>query len=216
VSDIQHLPATPSAESTTLRSRFGIVLVVIVWVICGVALVALVTEFNILQLVRYLALIAFAAYAVWILFWSPSVTIAPYGVGVRNLLRNHAISWPAIQRVDTRFALTLYTTAGKIVAWSAPAPSRFAAQRASRGELAKLPESTYGVGDSIRPGDIPRSDSGLAALYVRRHWEQLRDGGYLDRGVVEGTGVVTTWLRRENAILLGLLVLAVAGLIAVR
>ena len=55
------------------------------------------------------------------------------------------------------------------------------------------------------------SRAGLAALYVRRYWEQLRDAGYLDSGVVEGTGVVTTWLMRESLILVGLLLLTLAA-----
>jgi len=46
---------------------------------------------------------------------------------------------------------------------------------------------------------VPRSESGLAALHVRRAWAALRDAGYLDSGVVEGTGVATEW----NTIVLG-------------
>jgi Bacterial PH domain len=197
-----------TSDSTTLRSRFGIALVIVLWVVLAAIFISLIVQFQPLALLRFTPVIAFVAYAVWILMWSPSVTIAPSGVTIRNLLRTHDVSWPAIERIDTRFALTLYTTAGKIVAWSAPAPSRFAALRTTRTNANKyLPESTY-VGGAIRPGDIPQSDSGLAALHVRRYWEQLRDAGYLDSGVVEGTGVVTTWLVRESVILLGLLVIS--------
>jgi hypothetical protein len=196
-------------EAVTLRPLFGKILVVLVWLICGAALSGLVLEFDPLRFVRYVALIALAAYAVWILFWSPSVTISPSGVVVRNLLRSFDVSWPAIQRVDTKYALTLFTPVRKIVAWSAPQPGRFEAIRTSKADIQFLPESTYGVGGGIRPGDLPRSSSGLAALYVRRYWDQLRDAGHLDSGAVEGTGVTAHWLRRETAILGGLLVVAV-------
>ncbi len=195
-------------DSTTLRSRFGKVLVVAIWLIGVVVIVSLFLPFELLVTVRTLPVVAFCAYGIWILFWSPSVTIAPSGVTVRNLIRSSEVTWPAIQRVDTRFALTLFTSAGKIVAWSAPAPGRHSVFRATRPELSRLPESTYGVGDSIRPGDIPQSESGLAALYVRRYWEQLRDAGFLDSGAVEGTGVRTRWLVRETLILGGLLLLS--------
>jgi hypothetical protein len=197
------------SDAVTLRPLFGKVLVVLIWLICAVALAGLILEFNLLELVRYVALIAFAAYGVWILFWSPSVTISPSGVTVRNLLRSFDISWPAIQRVDTKYALTLFTPTRKVVAWAAPQPGRFEAIRTSKADIRFLPESSYGVGGSIRPGDLPRSSSGLAALYVRRYWEQLRDAGHLDTGVIEGTGVTTLWLRRETLILCGLLVVAV-------
>ncbi|MDQ1546769.1 MAG: hypothetical protein QOH69_1673 [Actinomycetota bacterium] len=201
----QNKPLKVTSDSTTLRSRFGRVLVIVVWAILVAFMVSLIVELNPNSLLRDTPLILLGGFGVWLLMWSPSVTIAPSGVTVRNLLRTNDISWPAIQTIDTRFALTLQTPAGKIVAWSAPAPSRFAALRATRTELADLPESSFAMG-GIRPGDIPQTDSGLAALYVRRYWEQLRDAGYLDSGVVEGTGVVTRWLRRETATLIGLVV----------
>jgi hypothetical protein len=203
--------ASGNTEATTLRPLFGKVLVIGVWVICGTALISLIAELDLLNFLRFVTLIAFAAYAVWILFWSPCVTIAPSGVTVRNLLRSYDISWPAIQRVDTKFALTLFTAGAKIVAWSAPQPSRFSAMRTTRSEIRNLPESSYGAGGGIRPGDLPASASGLAALYVRRYWEQLRDAGYLDSGVVEGKGYSVHWLRRESMILGGLFVIAVAA-----
>jgi hypothetical protein len=203
--------ASASGDATTLRPLFGKALVIGVWLICGTALISLIAQLDLLNFVRYVTLIAFAAYAVWILFWSPCVTIAPSGVTVRNLLRSYDISWPAIQRVDTKFALTLFTGSAKIVAWSAPQPSRFSAMRTTRSEIRNLPESSYGAGGGIRPGDLPASASGLAALYVRRYWEQLRDAGHLDSGVVEGKGYTVHWMRRESLILGGLFVLAIAA-----
>jgi hypothetical protein len=215
VSDAYNQSLRVTEDSTTLRSRFGIVLVVVVWLIFAYVFVDMIVLHQWLQMLRLTPLFALICYALWILMWSPSVTIAPSGVTVRNLVRSHAVSWPAIQRIDTRYALTLYTASGRIPAWSAPAPSRFAAMRAARSDIGRtLPESTY-VAGAIRPGDIPQSDSGLAALYVRRYWEQLRDAGYLESGVLEGSGVVTTWLLRVCLILLGLVVLTIVALVLV-
>lgn len=211
MTDAHNKPLRVTADSTTLRSRFGRVLVIVVWAILIAFIVGLIVEQNANWLLRFTPIILLGGYVVWLLMWSPSVTIAPSGVTVRNLLRTNDVSWPAILAVDTRFALTLQTAAGKIVAWSAPAPSRFAALRATRTELSGLPESSFAMG-GIRPGDIPQTDSGLAALYVRRYWEQLRDAGYLENGVVEGTGTVTRWLRHETLILVGLVLVAVLAL----
>jgi Bacterial PH domain len=211
VTDGKRKQIRATTDPATLRSRFGQVLVVVVWAILAAVFVSLVVEWQLLPLLKYTPVIALGAYGVWLLMWSPSVTIAPSGVTIRNLLRTNDVTWPAIQRIDTRFALTLYTAVGKIVAWSAPAPSRFAALRATRSDLSNLPESSYIVG-SIRPGDIPKSDSGLAALYVRRYYEQLRDAGHLASGVVEGTGVVTKWLPRESLILVGLILLSLGAI----
>jgi hypothetical protein len=200
-----------STQSTTLRPRFGRVLVVVCEAIVLIAFVGVCT-IGIAAVLRFGALVLLCGYVVWLLFWSPSVTIAPSGVTVRNLLRTHEVSWPAIQRIDTKYALQLFTTLGTITAWSAPAPGRHATLRATRPELKGLPGSTYAAERSIRPGDIPTSESGLAALYVRRYWEQLRDAGHLDRGVVEGTGVRTRWLPVESTILVALAVVAAATL----
>jgi hypothetical protein len=47
-------------------------------------------------------------------------------------------------------------------------------------------------------------------LHVRRQWEALREAGYLESGLVEGAGVVTTWHRGT---LIALAALALATLI---
>lgn len=201
-------------DSKTLRSRFGLVLTVLVWCVCAAVLVTIVVTGRWADLARYGVLALFVAYAMWLLFWSPSVTISPAGVQVRNILRVRDISWPAIQNVDTKYALTLFTPAGKVVAWAAPAPSRYATMRASKSDAAGLPESTFMLG-SIRPSDIPSSDSGIAALYVRRYWEELRDAGHLDSGAVEGTGVTTRWLTRETAALIALAIIAALCVVVV-
>ncbi|WP_022881334.1 PH domain-containing protein [Gryllotalpicola ginsengisoli] len=235
-------------ESKTLRSRFGLVATVLVWAVCAATLVSMGVYGYWLQLLRFGPLVLLAAFLMWLLFWSPSVTIGLAGVEVRNLLRRHDISWPAVEGVETKYALTIETTAGKVTAWAAPAPSRFAGLRAAgqarpvgpefgahggsvvrpdamlkddsarirSRDLRGLPESTFGPGGSIRPSDIPTSDSGLAALYVRRYWEELRDAGYLDSGRVEGTGVRTHWLRGEAAVLAALAAITVLCLALVR
>jgi hypothetical protein len=212
VTDAQDRPVRATTDSTTLRSRFGRALTVIVWAILAVFIVSFAVQLEGAQLLRYTPVILLMGFVIWLLLWSPSVTIAPSGVTIRNLVRNNVVSWPAIERIDTRFALTLFTSTRRITAWSAPAPSRFASYRAARSDLTRLPESTYTAG-AIRPGDIPQSDSGLAALYVRRYWDQLRDAGHLDSGVVEGSGVVVTVLRRETLTLVVLTVLAIAALV---
>lgn len=204
-----------SSDSKTLRPRFGRVLVVVAGIVAVAVLVSLVIS-GVADLVRVGPLVILGLYVVWLMFWSPAVTIAPSGVIVRNLLREHEVTWPAIQRIDTKYALQLFTTAGTITAWSAPAPGRHATFRVAQPELGGLPESTYAAERSIRPGDIPSSESGLAALYVRRFWEQLRDAGHLTSGVVEGTGVRTHLLRRETVALVALIAITALALALVR
>jgi hypothetical protein len=194
-------------ETTTLRARFGQVLTIVVAVIIAAGLVSFVVVGDFDGLARYGAGMLLIAWTAWVLFWSPAVIIDPAGVVIRNLVREHRVTWPAIQRIDTKFALELFTTAGKFTAWAAPAPSRVSSSRAARGEFKGLPESTYGAGGSIRPGDLPSSESGQASLLVRLRWEALRDAGHLDSAAVEGSGVVTSPLW-TNIIVLAVLITA--------
>ena len=212
-------------ETAVIRPTSGKVLTVVIGLFAAVGLFSFVYRGEWRDALGFTPLGVVVVYLCWLLFWYPSVTVEPSGVRVRNPLRTFQVSWPAIVRIDTRYALTLFTrTTKKIVAWSAPSPSRYAGINTVRPDLSGLNPNlgrtsdgveTPGEGlsrpavDSVKLGDIPRSESGLAALHVRRAWTALRDAGYLDSGVLEGTGVVTRW----NAAPLGaagiLIVLAV-------
>jgi len=177
-------------ETVTLRPRFGRIPAALVALIAAVGIIAAIVSRDTNQL-RYIGLLLLVAFLAWLTYWRPAVVISPAGVELVNLFRTRRVTWPAIQRIETKYALTLYTAVGKFTAWAAPAPSRLAAGRASKRDVTGLPESTYSAEKRVGLGDLPHSDSGAAALQVRRRWESYRDAGLLDRP--EGTGVVTTW-----------------------
>jgi len=141
---------------------------------------------------RWGALPVWLAYTVWGLFWVPRVTVDQAGVTVVNPARTIDLTWSAIQRIDTRWALTLFTPNGKVTAFAAPAPSNYSIFRARPADFKGLPESTY-VAKSIRPGDLPQSPSGHVALVVRERWEALRDAGEL--GPAAEATLSVTWHR---------------------
>ena len=204
-------PTPEQMQPVTLRPTFGIVLTVLVWLICLFSLFTLGTDQGISGVVRYCPVALTVGYLCWMAYWAPAITIDPSGVTLHNIVRSHRVTWPAIQRIETKYALTIFAANHKFTAWSAPAPSRLSMINARKQELQMLPESTYGPGNSVGLGDLPKSDSGVAAYHVRSRWEALRDAGHLDRGVVEGTGVVTTWHTRQLIVLAGLAILAVVA-----
>jgi hypothetical protein len=164
-----------------------------------------------LATLRYLPVAALVVYCVWAAYWWPAVIVTPAGVTIKNITRTIELPWPAIQRIDTKYALTLYTAYGSYSAWAAPAPGRAEIARAGsdkvyREHSAGLPESTV-VGGQIRPGDLPNSSSGAAALIVRQRWEELRDAGLLDNPQLERVKPRITWhwLTLGIIALLGLL-----------
>lgn len=144
--------------------------------------------------------------AAFALFWFPRVDVAEHEVTVRNVFSTAHVEWPAIQRIDTKFALTLYTPRGKITAWASPAPSRYASQ-VSRTQDARLAASAAGA--DPRPGDLLDSTSGAAAFVIRRHWEDLREDGHLDNPVLED-GALRRDVHWVTIGVLGALVVATA------
>jgi hypothetical protein len=194
---------------TSFRPAFGRVLSVVVVVMAVAGLASFVVTGDWLGLVRYgwaLALLGAGALAV---FWFPRLDIAEHEVTVRNVFSTVHVPWPAIERVDTKWALTLHTAEGTVTAWASPAPTRYASASASRRD-ASLSGDQQGF--APRPGDLPTTESGAAAYVIRQHWEDLRADGLLASGAEPGS------VRRDIhwatiAVLGGLLVASVAGIL---
>ncbi|HKS03589.1 MAG TPA: PH domain-containing protein [Arthrobacter sp.] len=145
------------------------------------------------------------AYLGWLLFWRPAVVVDDAGVTIENPFRAIRVPWAALVHVDTRYALTLVTPGKSYGAWAAPAPGIWGGRNARPEDLRGLPDSTYGPGNSVRPGDLKTTDSGQAAQLVRGRWQQLIESGLLDAGAADTTPVTVTFRWREAAVALLLL-----------
>lgn len=185
------------ADDVELRPGFGRVLTYGTWAVCAVT-VATSAWADPVEGLRVAAPAALVSLVVWALLGHPAVVVTPAGVELRNVLRTIELPWPTIRLVDTRYALTLHTAYGVYAAWAAPAPSRSAALRAGPGDLTAVPGSARGAG-GVRPGDLPSTPSGEAALVVRRRWEQLRDAGHLDDPRLERERPRVRWHVRTLA-----------------
>jgi hypothetical protein len=194
------------------RPAFGRVLCAAIGVVCLVAMVALVATVGPSALWRAGPWLALVAGSCWAFFWRPEVVVDDGGVRLVNVFRTIDLPWPSIQAVDTKWALTLITAYGRYTGWAAPAPGVHEAVRATGRDAEHLPKSAWSS-EGIRPGDLPSSSSGSAALLIRRRWEQLRDAGYLDDPVLEHATPPVTWHRTTIAAGIGLAVLALVGLL---
>ena len=166
----------------SFRPTFGRVLSVLTAIIAGLGLIGFVVGGDGLGLLRHgwgLLLIAAVGFA---LFWFPRLDVQEHAITVRNVFSTVTVPWTAIQRIDTKYALTLYTSEGKVTVWASPAPNRYASQVSSTTDTRIADQDS---GGSIRPGDLIHTASGAAAFVIRRHWQQLRDDGFLDSAVVE-------------------------------
>lgn len=195
----------------TYRSRSGQWFTGIAAALAAAMLLSLVIGGDFVAALRLVPSIATILVLVWALWWQPAVIVEDSGVTVRNVFRTIRLTWPSIERVETRWALTLYTATDKVAAWAAPAPSSLTVNRMAPSDSTHLPASTYQEDGTIRPGDLPQSASGAAALLIRERWEQLRRAGHLDDAAVEVDRPHVTWHRGT---LLALAVLLVASVIA--
>lgn len=169
---------------TVFRPAFGRVLSVVTVVICAAGMVGFIVGGDGGGLIRYgwgLLLIAFAAVCA---FWLPSLGITEREITVRNVFSTIHVPWAAVQRVDTKWALTLYTEGQRVTSWASPAPSRYSSQVSNTSD-ARL--ASKASGSNIRPGDLLNTDSGAAAWLIRRQWEELREDGVIDSGADTAT-----------------------------
>ncbi len=98
----------------------------------------------------------------------PLVAVGPDGVLLRNVLRDVRVPWPALEAVETKYALTLTAGGRRFAAWAAPAPSRFTTTRATPSDLRSL---AWDPDDGPIPASATlRSDAGAAAALIRRFW----------------------------------------------
>ncbi|HEY0186542.1 MAG TPA: PH domain-containing protein [Cellulomonas sp.] len=173
-----------SADVVEYRPAFGRVLAVVMAVLGLGGLVAgLIADAAVT--LPYTAPVLLVVVAIWAAYWRPAVVVSPAGVELRNVTRTIELPWPTIQRVDTRYALTLHTAYGQYASWAAPAPGRTRVLASRAQDTQHLPESSYGPGGTVRPGDLASSGSGQAAILVRTRWEELRDAGLLDDARLE-------------------------------
>lgn len=198
--------------TSQFRPVAGRVLSGVIMALCAIGLITSIVQVGSPAIWLYGPWMALISLVVWASYWNPRVGIDDAGVHVVNVLRTIDLPWPSIQRIDTKWALTLFTAYGKYTAWAAPAPGGIATARAtSRSRVQGLPESTYGPGGSVRPGDIPASPSGAAAAAVRGRWEQLRDAGHLDDPQLEFAKPPVRW---HWLVIVGAPLLALAGTLA--
>jgi hypothetical protein len=193
------------------QPAFGRVLTLAVAAGAIAALIGFVVAGDWEGLARYGTLPLFLIALVWALFWAPELRVEEHAVTVRNVLRTHHVPWVTIQRIDTKYALTLFTPQRKIDVWAAPAPSRYAVASMTEQDTRRVAESARAAERSIRPGDSLSSASGAAAHVVRLHWEQLRDDGAFD--AAPSHGIRSEWHVGTAALLGALAALCVAGLL---
>ena len=168
-----------------IRSQFGPLLAGSIGALCLLVGVAALASEGVAALLTVWPWLGTVALLAWALYWHPEVAVGDRGVRLVNPTRTIDVPWPALESVDTKWALTLVTVWGKHRAWAAPAPGRSVLRQQLRKSVSQdrripgLPANA-----SARPADLPHTDSGAAAQLVNEHWKRMRDAGELDAAAV--------------------------------
>jgi hypothetical protein len=146
----------------------------------------------------------------WATFWRPRVAVSDAGVELVNVSRTVFVPWPALQDIDTKWALTLITAYGQFRAWSAPAPGTRAALLSLVGSRKQRPPPGPEV---VRPGDLIDSPSGSAAALIRHRWDAMRAAGHLENPRLERDRAQVTWHFETALAAAALLAVGIATLV---
>ncbi|MGC5617206.1 PH domain-containing protein [Georgenia sp. Z1491] len=192
------------------RTRAARPIAVAGWVVCALAAVMILVDGVGPAPLAWTACAALVLYVVW---WRPAVEVSDGGVGVRDLLRDVHVPWPALRDVESRWSLTVVTDDGRFGSWAVPAPSP-SARRLRRGR------GDDPAGDARSGGDeTPVRDAGAApverrygtaevvASVIAARRDALRRDGHL-RQDAPVPPVTSSWNVAPLAALAGLVVLA--------
>jgi hypothetical protein len=196
------------------RPTFGRVLTAVIAAICGVTAAIIAVEGSAGDLLGFAPWLALVVGGCWATFWRPCVEVTDGGVRLVNVLRTIDVPWPAITRIETRWALTLFTVYGDFTAWAAPAPGRGAMRKATRVDPHLLLGRAAGGSTAGANVEITSGAAGQAAEIVREHWERLRAAGHLDNPVLEHERAPVRWHVGTLAAGVVLVGLGVVGLMA--
>ena len=102
----------------------------------------------------------------------PYILISDEEIVIVNPMSTHRFNWLEIESIDTKYTMSVTVGERTINAWAAPATSRIAARKVHAADLKGL---NVEIAGTISPGDLPQSDSGIAAYYARVKWNAARN-----------------------------------------
>jgi hypothetical protein len=111
-------------------------------------------------------------YTAFLLFIRPKVTLFDEGIIVTNPFHEFTIGWGDIDSIEARYTMYLLMGSQKIHAWAAPAPGRYHARSVHPNELKGMSIPDL---HNMRPGESPRTHSGVATYLARTRHERFRN-----------------------------------------
>jgi hypothetical protein len=128
------------------------------------------------------------AQGIYITLHRPSIEIFDEGVRINNPLSTEIVGWQDVDVVEAKYTAFLQLRDGrKVSIWCAQAPGRYHSRSVHSSEVKGLQLDGF-----IRPGESPRTDSGVATYLCR-----MRLAAFRSRGGNDGLSYLHL---RENAL----------------
>lgn len=143
------------------------------------------------------------SYLAYLIFVRPKVTLFDEGITITNPFIEITVGWQRVEEIEARYCMSILVGERQIYAWAAPAPGRYHARSVHSSEIKGL---KTGADNMIRPGESPRTHSGVAT-----HLAKLRLENFHNRAGAQGvesqvtfntTGVITLVLSIGIGLLL--------------
>jgi hypothetical protein len=185
------------------RPRGSVVAAVLAYLLLGGMAIESIYSSGLMASWIALAWCTLFALGIYIILHRPCVEIFDEGIRISNPLSTILIGWQDVDVVEAKYTAFLQLRNGvKVSMWAAQAPGRYHSRTIHSSEVKGLQLDGF-----IRPGESPRTDSGVATYLCRTRLAAFRDRGRSD-------GLSYLHLR-EDALIFSFLanVLAIAALI---
>jgi len=129
-----------------------------------------VLEGNLHNALTSIAWACAASCLAYLIFIRPKVTLFDEGITITNPFVEVTAGWQEVEEIEARYCMSIVLDQRQIYAWAAPAPGRHHSRTVHRSEVRGLKLSD---GDLIRPGESPRTHSGVATQLAKLRLENF-------------------------------------------
>ena len=154
------------------RPKSGLAMAGIVFIMSGVLCIQLVLAEGLRHSLSGIAWGGAASWLAYLIFVRPKVMLFDEGITITNPLISTTVGWNRVDEIEARYCMSILVNERPIYAWAAPAPGRHHVRTVHSSELKGL---KIGAGGLIRPGESPRTHSGVAAHLARLRLAKFRD-----------------------------------------
>jgi hypothetical protein len=159
------------SNSQVFRPWSGYVMAGIVFLISAILCIQLIFEADLHGIVTGIAWGCAASWLAYLIFIRPKVTLFDQGITITNPFVAITVGWQSVEEIEARYCMSILVGERQIYAWAAPAPGRYHARTVHSSEIKGL---KIGADTLIRPGESPRTHSGVATHLAKLRLEKFQ------------------------------------------